>query len=387
METIELEPLTEFFDAIRSPLTKDRYERRLGFFFKFLKLEGDLKAQARAFCSKAKLDSPWATYQINEYMRTQKARAERGEIAESTLAGFWKPIKLFTEQNDILLNWKKITRRIPPGRHFANDRAPTREEIISILGYPDRRIKPAVLIMVSSGIRVGSWDYLKWKHLVPIERDGSVIAARLIVYSGTKDEYKTFVSSEAYKSAKEWMDFRDSHGEKISGESWLLRDLWNATSKQRGNAKIGLAAYPKQLKSAGVKRLMERALWAQGVRKALEEGKRRHEFQTDHGFRKFFNTICDRYMKTLYVEFLMGHNTGLKESYNRAQQDELLSEYLKAAPELTFLEQPKIENNEGVEDLKEEIRQMKVDRELEQERNRKEMQELREVIKKALAKN
>jgi hypothetical protein len=27
--------------------------------------------------------------------------------------------------------------------------------------YPDRRMKPIILIMISSGIRIGSWDYLK----------------------------------------------------------------------------------------------------------------------------------------------------------------------------------------------------------------------------------
>ena len=135
MESIVLEPLTEFFDAIRSPVTKDRYQRRLGLFFKFLKIEGDLKAQAREFTSRAKKEPDWATFQINEYMRFHKSRAEKGEISESTLPGFWKPIKLFCEQNDLILNWKKILRRIPTGRNYANDRAPTREEIQKILHY------------------------------------------------------------------------------------------------------------------------------------------------------------------------------------------------------------------------------------------------------------
>lgn len=60
-------------------------------------------------------------------------------------------------------------------------------------------------------------------------------------------------------------------------------------------------------------------------------------------------------MKTLYVEFLLGHDTGLKESYNRAQEDELLSEYLKAAPELTILEARPERVSEDVEDLKTQV--------------------------------
>ncbi|MDG6908589.1 MAG: hypothetical protein JRN20_22705, partial [Nitrososphaerota archaeon] len=48
-------------------------------------------------------------------------------------------------------------------------------------------------------------------------------------------------------------------------------------------------------------------------------------------------------LKTLYVEFLFGHDTGLKESYNRAQEDELLQEYMKVIPELTVLGNTRIQ--------------------------------------------
>lgn len=153
--------MQEFYDSIRSPLTKDRYEKRLDLFLRHIKADGaTLRQRARAFTNHAKLDPGWATQIINEYMRYQKGRVESGQIAASTLANFWKPIKLFAEQNDILLNWRKILRRIPSGRQYANDRVPTREEIMQILSYPDRRIKPIVLTMISSGIRVGAWDFL-----------------------------------------------------------------------------------------------------------------------------------------------------------------------------------------------------------------------------------
>jgi hypothetical protein len=48
-----------------------------------------------------------------------------------------------------------------------------------------------------------------------------------------------------------------------------MRDLWD-TRVAQGR---GLVTKPKKLSSLGVKRLMERAIWAQGLRKKLEPGK------------------------------------------------------------------------------------------------------------------
>jgi hypothetical protein len=356
METVlEVDPLTEFFESIRSPLTKDRYEHRFDLFLIQRQIEGkDLRERAKAFAMKAKQDQAWATFQINEYMRFQRGRAEKREISNSTLPNFWKPVKLFCDMNDIALNWKKITRKLPTGRNYANDRAPNRKEISKLLEYDDDRIKPIVLTMVSSGIRLGAWDYLKWGDIEPIEKPaGHVIAARLKVYSGTKDEYVTFITAEAYKSLKDWMNSREQAGEKIDRESWLMRNLWDAHAIQRGSVQQrGTITEIKQLSATGIARLIQRALYKQRLRKKLAPGKRRHEFQADHGFRKYFDTVCDKHMKTLYVEFLMGHNTGLKESYNRADESELLENYLKAVPELTFYERIQGATTEDIESLK-----------------------------------
>jgi len=83
-------------------------------------------------------------------MRHQKERAEKGDISESTVPNFYKPIKLFCEMNDIVLNWRKITKRVPKGKQYGQDRAPKISEIKCVLAYPDRRIRPVVLLLESS---------------------------------------------------------------------------------------------------------------------------------------------------------------------------------------------------------------------------------------------
>ena len=169
--------------------------------------------------------------------------------------------------SDLSINWKKITRGLSRGKRYANDRIPIISEVRKIVEYPDRRIKPIVYTMCSSGIRLGAWDYLKWIHIIPILNDkNDVIAAKIRVYADEEEEYISFISLEAYSHLNEWMDYRRDAGEKISEESWLMRNLWDVTTP----AGKGLATIPVKLKPSGIKRLMERALWAQGIRTKLK---------------------------------------------------------------------------------------------------------------------
>jgi hypothetical protein len=83
-------------------------------------------------------------------LQIYKDRVERKDISGATLTNYVKTIKLFCEMDEILIPWKKIARGLPRGRKFADDRAPTIEEIHRITEYPDRRIKAIVFTMCSS---------------------------------------------------------------------------------------------------------------------------------------------------------------------------------------------------------------------------------------------
>jgi hypothetical protein len=265
-----------------------------------------------------------------------EGRVQHGQIAAATLKNFVKAIKLFCDMSDVNVPWKRITRGLPRARAAANDRAPTIEEIQKLVQYPDRRIKAITSTMASSGIRLGAWDYLLWKHITPItNQNGELTAAKIIVYAGDVEEYYTFVTPEAYSSLKDWIEFRASYGEMITGDSFLMRDLWQTTNIDYG-AKWGLATHPKRLKSSGIKRLIERALWEQGIRKPLLSGSRRHEWKAAHGFRKFYKTRAEQVMRPINVEITMGHNIGLSASYYKPTEREVLADYLQAVGLLTI---------------------------------------------------
>jgi integrase len=354
------DPFSSFMYGLKAAETRRQWPARLKKFFDFgINPKLETKKQAAIFYEKASSNENWAVFYMEKFIEFQKERVVKREIESTTIRNYYKAAKLFCDMNDITLNWKRLSKGLPKQKQASDDRAPTREEIKRLLDYPDKRIKPILLTMLSSGIRKEAWDYLKWKHIVPIidiHDNTIIIAAKIIVYAGDNEEYFSFITPEAYNSLKEWMDFRAFHGEGISGNSWVMRNLFTVserTWKRDPNHSnyLGDINEPVQLSSDGVKSMIERAIHAQGLWSPLKEGSRRREWKGMHGFRKFFKTQAEHLMKSLHVEMMLGHNTGLAKNYYRPSERELLEEYIKAIDHLTINEENRL--SKQVQELKE----------------------------------
>ena len=257
-------------------------------------------------------------------------------ISGSTLQQTRAALKHFFEMNDIEegINWSKISKIIPHAKKTGSDRAPTIEEIRIMLEAADTRTKCVILMCSSSGIRVGAFSGMTWDDLSPIYKknnDGekNMVASKLTVYKGEREEYTTFVTPECYHALEQYKKSRELIGEKVTSKSPLIRDSWDNHKYRKDKRKEPRMAKP--LASKTIANMMGEFLKKINLR---ETGSGKHEFKQIHGFRKFFKTNAERACKTIDVEKLMGHT----ENYYKPSLDYLLAEYIKAIPYLTISE-------------------------------------------------
>ena len=282
------------------------------------------------FCEAGRRDVEAAEGLVQDYIGHLKARAERKEIALGSVRARVKPVKLYCVMNRIRLDWDFISRQLPKGKRFADDRAPTREEIKKVLNQCTLRMKVAVEMMASGGFRVGSWDYLTVRDGEPVERGGKAVAAKVVVYRGEPEQYFTYITPEAYSLLTEYVDFRRTHGEAVAPDAPLIRDEFAVSQGRKGTASV-----VKRLGAREIERELVRILNKSGLR---NEKKRRYDFKVAHGYRKWFKTQAEQVMKPINVEVLMGHSIGISDSYYRPREGELLEDYLKAVPLLSISE-------------------------------------------------
>jgi integrase len=253
-------------------------------------------------------------------------------VSGSTIRQHVQAIKHLLIMNDLenSLNWEKISKVMPKARKIGLDRAPTKEEIRKLLEYADVRLKALILLLCSSGIRIGSVEHLRWKHVVPVEYQGYKFAKLIVpVSKGGGETYVTFITPEAYEALLEYKRLREAEGEDLTPESPLIRIVKWSKAEDKGTP---LPALSKTLRNE------LHNLWIKaGLRE--KSGNKPQEVKAVHGFRKFFATRLENAgVGRLIVETLMGHRISVASNYYKPSENELMAAYAKAIPELTISE-------------------------------------------------
>jgi hypothetical protein len=112
-----------FIYALKAPESKIQYPKYLEVFLHFINIEGlNIQEKLYNLYHKAKSDTEYLQDSLFDFIVSKKERASRGEITESTIPNYYKPVNFFCDVNNIIINWKLITRGMPRGNHAANDR-------------------------------------------------------------------------------------------------------------------------------------------------------------------------------------------------------------------------------------------------------------------------
>lgn len=124
-----LDPYSLSINAIRADQTKSKFQARLNTFFDYISIPNtNFQEKCKIFVKNCH-DNPYYTIScIFRFIIHLKDRMNKKEIVVSTIYNYLKPIKLFCEMYDDI-KWKKITLGLPKEKKYAEDRAPTIDEI------------------------------------------------------------------------------------------------------------------------------------------------------------------------------------------------------------------------------------------------------------------
>jgi integrase len=328
----------KFKQSIKSKETFVTYDHRLKAYMKYRHLTEFSQLIDGSCAGEGEKDVKEIEDEITDFIIFLKER----NYSLASQKGYLDALNHFYDVNDITIRRKKIskflsnddiiitTNDIDTNDNNTNDysgngdKPYTHEQIAKLLNFADVRTKVMILLMCSSGMRIGALPTLKVGDLIEIPRY-NVYQIRVYAYSKTS-RYHTFCTPECKSAIDSYINYRRSCGENITPKSPLFRrefdkhDVWQ------------VAKEVKPLTKASVKKAIGEILYSSGLRTPLAtapeiKDKRRlntrRETALSHGFRKFFDTTCTHSgMNPVYVEWCLGHKLkGVKDSYFLPQPD------------------------------------------------------------------
>lgn len=195
MEEEQEEECLNFINSLRSKATIKIYLFSIRHYMSFTK--------ASNTSSLLKQDNKAAEQQIISYLVDMR---KNQKLSHASLSVRLAALKKFYEMNDVLLNWKKLSNYLGENTKVSKDRAYTTEEIQLLLAKADERMRVVILLLASTGMRVGAVPDLRLKHLIKVEEFNLY---QITVYENTKEEYYCFCSPECASAIDSYIAYRN----------------------------------------------------------------------------------------------------------------------------------------------------------------------------------
>ena len=236
----------------------------------------------------------------------------------------------------VSLDTKHIREYLPEFKKSKKDRSYEHEEIRRLLDIADERMRTVILLLASTGMRIGAIPGLRLRNIEKVEIDAATSIYKIMVYEGFKEEYITFTTPECTVAIDSYLKMRERYGEKLNTNSFVIREQFDI----RDPFAISKCKEVKANTLTG--KLIDLAVRAGIRQKEVLEGKPHGTIRNDvpiaHGFRKFFTTqLVKSDVKSELRWLLEGHNLKANDpAYIRTQEEDLLEQYQKGIDNLTI---------------------------------------------------
>jgi integrase len=222
-----------------------------------------------------------------------------------------------------------------------------------MLEVADLKYKAIILTYASTGMRRAALAELKLSDIkkvvgtLMVENKNSIkkeIYMFEVYSSSIKDRHITFCTPECSDAIDTYLASRERSGEKLLPTSPLFR-----TDFDKRRPILSFKKPAEHLTAATIGDRMRNIAITAGVITPVhysnnhQNGKRRNQVASIHGFRKFAITQMGRGRVNPEIrEMMVGHNQAIKEVYLKYTTEDLLNEYVKAIDFLTISEENRL---------------------------------------------
>jgi len=240
--------------------------------------------------------NPKAIAKYNRLLDDFVGELQAENLAPGTVSNHIKGVKALFRANNLKLELPYSL----PKRSIYKDRAPTPEELATIIDMADIRTKTIISMLALGGFRTGTLVKLQYRHVKRDLEKGITpihIHVEAEITKGKYHDYDTFIGQEAADYLRLYLQARRQGTEKIPPEN-----IHDETPLLR-NMQL---RRPAPLTTQAVHSLVHELYQKAGLIPQKSLG-RLYDLRV-HSIRKFFRTqLAALGMPTDYIEYMMGH--------------------------------------------------------------------------------